>query len=250
MHWQLPKLHSIVDVVGIPNKMVSIPMLDTHSWMLFLSAACVLAFAPGPGMMYVLSRTLAGGTAAGVASTLGTCVGGFVHVLAAAFGISVILATSAIAFTVVKWCGALFLVYLGVKLLISARRSAVDSLPILTATRVQFRNAFFQGILAEVLNPKTAVFFLAFVPQFIRPANGGVFGQFLILGTIVVTLNTLPDFLIAIFAGPVSRLWNKSKQFRSFQQAASGVCLIGLGAYLGLSGSGSSITASSPVAVR
>lgn len=212
-------------------------MLDIETWFIFFAAALALAFAPGPGMLYVLSRTISGGRSAGIASTFGAAVGGSIHVFGAAIGLSTLLATSALAFAFVKYLGAVFLIYLGLKLIYSGfRYEGMDLKFTETQKKQNTRSAFYQGILSELLNPKTAIFFLAFIPQFVRPSDGYVFGQFVLLGIIVVLLNSIPDFLIAFFSQPIEKLWASSKKFRVAQQLSSGICLIGLGAYLALSG--------------
>src|SRR5258705_1823115 len=132
-------------------------MIDSSKFVLFLTAALLLAIAPGPGMLYVLARSLAGGRREGVLSSLGTFVGGMVHVLAAAAGVSVVLARSAMAFATVKYVGAAYLCFLGVRMILAARRDG-EELPAESATRV--RNPFWQGIATEALNPKTALVFL------------------------------------------------------------------------------------------
>ncbi|AEF56312.1 LysE family translocator [Marinomonas posidonica] len=217
-------------------------MLDFHTWVVFLSASLALAFAPGPGMLYVLSRTISGGRSVGVASTLGAASGGVVHVFAAALGMSAILATSAVAFTVVKYLGAIFLVYLGVKMILSAfKKVDLSTVKRETEKKGEIKSAFYQGVISEILNPKTAIFFLAFIPQFIHPEKGDLFLQFFVLGMVVVLFNSLPDFLISFFSKPVEHLWNTSATFRKVQQATSGLCLVGLGIYLALSGSNKGI---------
>ncbi len=220
-------------------------MLNFETWIIFLTAAVALSFAPGPGMLYVLSRAISGGKSVGIASTLGAAVGGMIHVFAAAIGISAILATSAIGFTIVKYLGALFLIYLGVKMLFSAFKH-VDLEVVVSKTnkREEIKSAFYQGVVSEVFNPKTAIFFLAFIPQFVQPAEGSLFGQFIVLGMIVVILNTIPDFLISFFSKPIERLWNSNVTFRRGQQATSGACLIGLGVFLAMSDSNREIHAS------
>ena len=215
--------------------------MDFSTWLIFLGASFSLALAPGPGMLYVLSRTMSGGKSIGLASTFGTAIGGFLHVIAAALGVSAILASSALAFTLIKWIGAAFLIFLGLKMLVSAFLAKAQKQPILASSSVEknskqdVKSAFCQGILAEALNPKTAIFFLAFIPQFIDSGSGAVFLQFMFLGTLVVVINTLPDFLIVAFAKPVERLWNSSQSFRFYQQLLSGSTLIALGSYLALS---------------
>jgi threonine/homoserine/homoserine lactone efflux protein len=174
-------------------------MIDSSKLALFLTAAVLLAVAPGPAMLYVLARSLAGGRREGVLSSLGTFVGGMVHVLAAAAGISVVLARSALAFAAVKYVGAAYLCWLGVRMILAARRDGdeivVESLP-------RARNPFWQGIATEVLNPKTALFFLSFIPQFVNREGGHVFWQFLGLGAISVTLNTSADLVVRCLPDP------------------------------------------------
>src|SRR5579864_7758142 len=192
-------------------------MVDSSKLALFLTAALLLAVAPGPGMLYVLARSLAGGRREGVLSALGTFVGGMVHVLAAAAGISVVLARSAMAFATVKYAGAAYLCFLGVRMILAARRDGdeirIDSLP-------RARNPFWQGITTEVLNPKTALFFLSFIPQFVDPKAGAAW-QFLLLGTISVFLNTSADVIVALFAGPIGKNLLASPRMRRNQRRAT-----------------------------
>jgi threonine/homoserine/homoserine lactone efflux protein len=137
-------------------------MIDHAHFLIFLSAAVLLAISPGPGMIYVLARSLRGGRAVGLASSFGTATGGMVHVLAAGLGLSAILARSASAFMVVKYLGAAYLMYLGVRTLL-----ARDSDAPVDTTEQEAGSPFWQGMLTEMLNPKTALFFLAFIPQFV-----------------------------------------------------------------------------------
>ncbi|MDI9853907.1 LysE family translocator [Comamonas sp. 17RB] len=163
------------------------------SLLAFLFAALVLAITPGPGIAYVVARTVAGGRPEGMASCLGTALGGLVHVLAAALGLSLLIAQSAWTFTLVKYVGAAYLVYLGVRMLV--RRSPVDALPTVQAQGA--RRAFREGILVEALNVKTALFFLAFLPQFTTTGSPLAL-QLVLLGSMCVALNTLVDVL-AVF---------------------------------------------------
>ena len=160
---------------------------------LFLTAASLLAIAPGPGMLYVLARSLAGGKRDGVLSACGTFVGGLGHVLAAALGVSMILAKSAVAFSAVKYVGAAYLGFLGIRMILGARGENFDPQTISPALQ-SGKNPLWQGVATEVLNPKTALFFLSFIPQFVSPSSGHVFLQFLMLGTISVLMNTTADF--------------------------------------------------------
>jgi len=199
---------------------------------LFLTAAVLLAIAPGPGMLYVLARSLAGGRREGVLSSLGTFAGGMVHVLAAAAGVSVVLARSAVAFATVKYAGAAYLCFLGVHMILAVRRDR-EELPAEAFSRT--RNPFWQGIATEVLNPKTALFFLSFIPQFVNREIGHVFWQFVMLGAISVTLNTSADLVVTWFAGPLGSRIRSSVRFRKTQQTATGTIMIGLGTYLAVS---------------
>ena len=160
----------------------------------FLIAAVVLAVTPGPSITYVVARTVAGGRAEGLASCIGTGIGGLLHVLAAALGLSLLVAESALAFGLLKYLGAAYLVYLGVRLLL--RRDAALVLPGVTAQGAT--RALREGILVEALNVKTALFFLAFLPQFVTPAMP-LAPQLVLLGSVCVVLNTLAD-VGAVFA--------------------------------------------------
>jgi threonine/homoserine/homoserine lactone efflux protein len=210
-------------------------MIDASRFWIFLGACTLLAISPGPGMLYVLARTLAGGRREGVLSSLGTFLGGLVHVVAAATGLSLVLATSAIAFSVVKYAGAAYLAYLGLRMILSARNEASPTL-LSSADQASSpairRNPFWQGVATEALNPKTAIFFLAFIPQFVNRTQGGTFWQFLLLGTISVTLNTCADLAVILLAAPIGARLRSSAVLRRRQRTATGITLIGLGAYV------------------
>lgn len=206
-------------------------MPSATSFGLFLTAAVVLAVSPGPGMLYVLARSLRGGRRDGLASSLGTAVGGFGHVVAAAFGLSVILATSATAFSVVKYAGAAYLIYLGVRTIVAGKEVA-DAAPGASGTTWL---AFRQGITTEVFNPKTALFFLSFLPQFIN-RDAPAIPQFLLLGAISVTLNTTADVVVSLLAGPIGSELRRRPRLRHGQRYASGGALTALGVYVAVSG--------------
>jgi threonine/homoserine/homoserine lactone efflux protein len=199
----------------------------------FLTAALLLAIAPGPGMLYVLSRTLAGGRREGVLSALGTFFGGMVHVVAAGAGVSIILAQSALAFAAVKYAGAAYLCFLGMRMI----RDAYSSTNLSPDVQQTSRRPFLQGIATEVLNPKTALFFLSFIPQFVDHQHGHIFWQFVALGTASVLLNTTADLVVVMLAGPLGERIRSSIAFRRRQRTATGVILIGLGTYLATSDS-------------
>ncbi len=202
-------------------------MVDGHLFALFLAAALVLAATPGPGIFYVLGRTLAGGRREGVLSSLGTFLGGLIHVVAAALGLSAILAASATAFSIVKYLGAVYLVWIGIRMILTRNTEFA-----ITAPASMSLHVFRQGVLTEALNPKTALFFLSFLPQFVNPHLGRVVIQFLILGIVSVSLNTLADLLVVAAAAPLGRRLRSSARFRRNQRVASGIGMIGLGAFV------------------
>jgi threonine/homoserine/homoserine lactone efflux protein len=190
----------------------------------------VLAVLPGPGMLYVLARTLSGGRRAGVAASLGTATGGFGHVAGAAVGLSAVLATSAAAYSVVRYAGAAYLLYLGVRTLLDREGEATR-----VASTKSVRRAYRQGVVTELLNPKTALFFLAFLPQFIdRQAPAAP--QLLLLGAISVVFNSGTDLVVTLLAGAIGgRLRAGSRAMRG-QRFLSGGLLLGLGAYVVVGG--------------
>jgi threonine/homoserine/homoserine lactone efflux protein len=196
---------------------------------LFLLAALVIAAVPGPGIFYVAARTIAGGRKAGIASTFGTALGGLVHVVAGGLGVSAIILASAELFTVLKFAGALYLVWLGIR---TFREAGVAQPGPIAPVGAQ--QAFRDGVVVEALNPKTAAFFLAFVPQFIDPAAGHPALQFITLGLISVTLNTLADVVVvAIAATARATLSRKPALVRRLRQG-SGLFIAGLGLSLAL----------------
>jgi threonine/homoserine/homoserine lactone efflux protein len=208
-------------------------MFDSHRFLLFFAAALLLAITPGPGIFYVLARTLAGGRREGYQSSIGTFFGGLFHVFAAALGVSAILAASAVAFHTVKYAGAAYLVFLGIRM-IRSRNIPLPNNSIIEASAPS-AGAFRQGIFTEVLNPKTALFFLSFIPQFIAPERGQVFLQFATLGILSVSLNTAADLVVVSLAAPLERKLKSSTAFRRRQRTASGLGMIGLGAYVAFS---------------
>jgi threonine/homoserine/homoserine lactone efflux protein len=196
---------------------------------LFLLAALVIAAVPGPGIFYVAARTLAGGRKAGVASTFGTALGGLVHVIAGGLGVSAIILASAKLFALLKFAGALYLIWLGIKTFREAGVSQPEQIAPVGASQ-----AFRDGVVVEALNPKTAAFFLAFIPQFIDPAAGHPALQFITLGLISVALNTFADVIVvAIAATARSTLKRKPALVRRLRQG-SGFFIAGLGISLAL----------------
>jgi threonine/homoserine/homoserine lactone efflux protein len=213
-------------------------MFDSTRFLLFLTAAVLLAIAPGPGMLYVLARSLAGGKREGVLSALGTFLGGMVHVFAAALGVSIVLAKSAMAFATVKYVGAAYLCFLGVRMILDARKDKASAEEIPRDVHQEAkpaRNPLWQGVATEVLNPKTALFFLSFIPQFVNRGSGHVFLQFVALGTMSVVMNTTADLIVITLAGPLGERIRSSATFRRRQRTVTGAIMIGLGTYLATS---------------
>ena len=210
-------------------------MPDLTQLALYLAAALVLAVTPGPGIFYVAARTLAGGRAEGVASSLGTGLGGMVHVLAGSLGVSAIVLASAELFTALKLIGAAYLVWIGFRTFRSARRDASAGLTGgAAAPPIGPRPAFREGVLVEALNPKTAAFFLAFVPQFVDPAAGQVALQFVVLGFVSVALNTLADVVVAFTASGIRDGAAARPTLIRRLREASGGAMIALGIGLAL----------------
>lgn len=203
-------------------------MPDSAQLLAFTAAAMLLAIIPGPGMLYVLARSLGGGRRVGLRSSVGTAVGGMVHVVAAAAGLSAILATSATAFTVVKYLGAAYLLWLGVWTIRRAGHPPPSLNP--DADGVD-AGALRQGAVTEMLNPKTALFFLTFLPQFCQPENGSVALQVTVLGLISIFLNTAADLVVAYAVGPLSQRLRHNLRLWKRQRQATGGLLVGLGVY-------------------
>jgi threonine/homoserine/homoserine lactone efflux protein len=201
----------------------------TANFSLFLLAALVIAAVPGPGIFYVAARTIAGGRGAGIASTFGNATGGLVHVIAGGFGVSALIMASAELFTVLKFAGALYLVWLGIKTFREA--GIVQPEPV---EPVGAAYAFRDGVMVEALNPKTAAFFLAFIPQFIAPMAGHPALQFETLGLISVALNTFADIVVVVIAATArSTLARRPELVRRLRQG-SGLFIAGLGISLAL----------------
>ena len=193
----------------------------------FILAALVLALTPGPGIAYVVARTVACGRAEGLASCVGTGLGGMLHVGAAALGLSLLLAQSATAFAVLKWVGAAYLVYLGVRLLLSRPANPAPK----AAAAGGPRRALLEGILVEALNVKTALFFLAFLPQFLVEGSAAA-PQLVVMGTICVVLNTLVDIAAVLGAARLLQSELTARRRARLLNTASGLTLVGLGLYV------------------
>jgi threonine/homoserine/homoserine lactone efflux protein len=196
---------------------------------LFLLAALVIAAVPGPGIFYVVTRTLSGGRKAGIASTFGTALGGLVHVVAGGLGASAIVLASAQLFNAMKLIGAIYLIWLGIKTFRNAGCQATEP-----PESAGGQRAFRDGVVVEALNPKTAAFFLAFIPQFIGPAADHPAIQFMTLGLISVVLNSFADIImVAIAATARTAFVRKPNLVRRLRQG-SGLFMAGLGVSLAL----------------
>jgi threonine/homoserine/homoserine lactone efflux protein len=212
-------------------------MFGTHDLALFVVSGLLLNIAPGVDFLYVLSRSASRGTLAGVWAALGIGLGCLVHISFAALGLSAILASSAIAFTVVKWVGAAYLIYVGISML---RQRGGLSLALAynggTAPADSYTRVFWQGFLTNVLNPKVALFFLAFVPQFIDAASPTKVQAFLLLGAIFNTTGTLWNLFVAWAAGFLTSRLRLASRVGLWLNRSLGAMFIALGVRLGLSG--------------
>ena len=211
-------------------------MPELTTLLLFAAASFALIIVPGPAVLYVITRSLDQGRGAGLASVLGVSLGSYVHIVAAAVGLSAVLASSAVAFSVVKYAGAAYLIYLGVRKLASKPKLE----PTQDSPSQPLRKIFLEGIVVNVLNPKTALFFLAFLPQFVDAGSGSVAGQILILGSVFVLVAFVSDGAYALLASTFGKLLKQSRRFLRFQHYVSGTVyiILGVGAALGGSGKG------------
>jgi threonine/homoserine/homoserine lactone efflux protein len=207
-------------------------MLGIHDYWLFVTAGVILNLTPGQDTFYILGRSIAQGSRIGVASALGVCAGCLVHTFAAAVGLSAILATSASAFIVLKVVGAAYLVYLGVRMLMTG---GFPAQPPSTARAQSSRVAFRQGVLTNVLNPKVALFFLAFMPQFIDPDSRTKVAAFIVLGITFIFTGTIWSLTLALSAAKLRDLFvRRSNGLAVFSRAAGGLFVF-LGLRLALS---------------
>ena len=201
-------------------------MFGIHDFGLFLAAGIVLNLTPGPDTVYILGRSVAQGREAGIASALGICAGSIFHTCAAALGLSAILATSALAFGAIKLLGGAYLIFLGIKMVLDRRRHL--SLPSNFRRRTT-RAAFRQGVLTNILNPKVALFFLAFLPQFIDPASNTKVLAFVMLGLTFVTTGTIWCLVLAWFASAFSERLRTNETIGQWLNRTAGALFIFLG---------------------
>lgn len=199
-------------------------MPDPTLWKLFVVASLVLLLTPGPAVLYILARSIEQGRAAGLVSVLGIHLGTIVHIAAAAIGLSALVVSSPAAFSAVKYLGAAYLVWLGVRTLMA--RDVAPGAPVPSAGSL--RTVFRDGFVVNVLNPKMAMFFLAFLPQFVDPARGGLPGQIVVLGLTFMGLGLMSDTAFALMAGTAGEWLRRNRRFVTFQRWFAGVSFIGL----------------------
>jgi RhtB (resistance to homoserine/threonine) family protein len=212
------------------------PMPGVHDFWLFLFAGFLLNVTPGPDIAYIVARSAQCGVRGGVAAALGITAGCLIHVAAAAIGISAILMTSALAFNALKWIGAAYLVYVGFKMLFASRRAQESPQSLRRPpTAITMRTIFFQGLLTNVLNPKVALFFLAFLPQFIRADASSKAMAFVILGLVFAATGTVWNLIVAWTAGRLATAWSGLGRLRQWLERSLGLLFVGLGVRLALS---------------
>lgn len=201
-------------------------MPDAATFSLFVAATVAFLLFPGPSVFYIVTRSVSEGRASGLASVFGVQTGTMVHILFATVGLSAVVATSAVAFSVIKWLGVAYLIYLGISQILSGNDAPEDE----EIRPASLRRVYVQGVVVNVLNPKTALFFLAFLPQFVRPENGAVWTQILALGITLAAIGVITDGTYALLGGTAGRfLRNRSGSFRRRQRYAVGGVYIALG---------------------
>ncbi|EGR1580966.1 LysE family translocator [Vibrio parahaemolyticus] len=206
--------------------------MDLNSLVLFVIACLAINMIPGPDVIYIVSNTMKGKLASGMKAAIGLGIGYFIHTLAACLGLSAIILSSAVAFTAVKWLGAAYLVYLGVQSLLSMWRG--ESKLVVNESIGSNKNIFVQGVIVSVLNPKVALFFLSFLPQFIDTSTGSTSTQLLVLGLLFSGLATMCNVLYASIGSWVFSRSNSQRYSRALE-GISGVLLIGLAGKVAIS---------------
>jgi threonine/homoserine/homoserine lactone efflux protein len=212
-------------------------MPDASTFALFVAAALALLLVPGPAVIYVVARSVEGGRLRGLVSVLGVELGTLLHVVFAAAGLSAIVVSSAAAFSVVKWLGAAYLVWLGLRQILG--RDGGDEEPALSGGGENRLRIFSQSVLVQVLNPKVALFFLAFLPQFVDPSRGAAWTQVVVLGATLATLGLFTDGLYALLGGTAGEWIRKQRAGAGLRRAGryvTGGVYIALGAVAAVSG--------------
>jgi threonine/homoserine/homoserine lactone efflux protein len=206
-------------------------MIPENFW-LFALTALLLNLTPGNDMLFVIARSSSQGSKAGIVSSLGIMGGCMVHMIAAVAGLSAIIAKSAVAFTIIKYVGAVYLIYLGVRSFLDKEKNIQANKSII---KTSYKKIFCQGVLTNVLNPKVALFFLAFLPQFINTKTGNVTAQILFLGVWFNVGGTLVNIIVALLFGKIGKLLSNSGKFVQWQKRITGSILIALGIKVALS---------------
>jgi threonine/homoserine/homoserine lactone efflux protein len=206
-------------------------MIAENFWV-FALTGLLLNLTPGNDMLYVIARSSGQGTKAGIVSALGIGAGCLVHILAAVIGLSALIAQSAMAFNLIKYLGAGYLIYLGVRSVLSKKHSLIINKNL---KQLSHKKIFWQGVITNILNPKVALFFLAFLPQFITVREGNTWLQILFLGTWFDVVGTLVNVLVALLFGKIGSWLSQSPAFVQWQERITGVILIGLGIKVALS---------------
>lgn len=211
-------------------------MPDTPQLLMFMAAGWLLNLTPGPDVLYIVTNALRSGVRAGLVAALGITAGCFVHIFAAALGVSALLAASATAFTLLKWAGALYLLYVGLQLVLSKAPSAINIIATnaYDTRATSLKSIFFKGFWTNALNPKVALFFLAFVPQFIAPDAPNKALTFVLLG-VLFNVNALPiNFGYAVLGGWAARRLHVVQRGMHWLERVAGVMFIGFGLKLAL----------------
>ncbi|MFC5569660.1 LysE family translocator [Lysobacter yangpyeongensis] len=210
-------------------------LFDLPTLLAYLAAAVVLVIIPGPGTAWIVAQTVAGGTARGLRAGLGLETATLIHALAAGLGLSAVLATSALAFEVLKYAGAFYLVWLGIKAWRSGSASPGDELhPAPAPASAANEPVYWRSVVTGVLNPKVALFFLAFLPQFVHPERGLVWLQFLVLGALLSVIGFSNSAFLSVMIGRFGRRLRGGGRFALWRQRALGTFFIGLGLRLAL----------------
>ncbi len=207
-------------------------MISIQTATIFLLASAALVALPGPNHLYITTRSISEGRKAGIASAFGVETGTLLHIALAAAGLSFVIARSAVAFGIVKYTGATYLLFLGVRTLLSRDEPQAAR----TARPQSLRRVYLEGVVVNVFNPKVILFFLAFLPQFLDPRAGSIPLQTVVLGLMLLLLGLISDLAYAIFAASMGRLIRARSGFQRYQRYISGVVYLGLGATTALVG--------------
>ena len=228
--WVSLSVETPTTVSDAPAYVAAVPSRSTL--LLFCSAALVLLVIPGPSVLYIVTRSLDQGRRAGLVSVIGTHTGSLVHVAAAAFGLSALIVSSALAFSAVKYAGAAYLIWLGIRRWRAGDRTVAAATSGSTAMSSLFR----QGVIVQLLNPKTAVFFLAFLPQFVDVERGSVTVQIVVLGVVFIVLGLLSDGTYALAASAIGGMLRRSVRARRAERYVSSGVYVGLGVTTAVAG--------------